>query len=151
VAGAIICCVDGSAESFDAVRVAQGLAERLRLELVLLFVAAMPMRPGVSAAPLGQERLVEAERIEGEQLLLRAASDAGVSDTVSRRVEVGDAVERVLAVCEEERAEMVVLGSRGGGGVRAALLGSVSRDVAAKARCLVLVVPPGAAERSALA
>ena len=142
--------MDGSSESYDAARVAHGLAERLRLELVMLYVAAVPTRPGVSAAPLGQERLVEAERAEGEELLQRAVGELRLGERVRRRVEVGDTVERVLAVCEEERAAMVVLGSHGRGGVRRALLGSVSRDVAGKARCLVVIVPPGAVEHSPL-
>ena len=45
---------------------------------------------------------------------------------------------------------MVVLGSRGRGSLEAALLGSVSRDVAGKAHCIVVLVPPGAAEQTFL-
>jgi nucleotide-binding universal stress UspA family protein len=146
----IVCCVDGSAESHDAVRVARALADRLGLELVLLNVAPSPAQPGVSAARHGRERLIEEERADAEQLLAEAARAVGLPETVERRIEFGDAAQRVLAVCEEERAEMVVLGSRGRGGLQRALLGSVSADIAGKAPCLVVVVPPGAAEQSTL-
>jgi nucleotide-binding universal stress UspA family protein len=146
----IVCCVDGSAESHDALRVARSLADRLGLELVLLNVAPSPAQPGVSAARQGRERLIDEEHADAEQLLAEAAREVGLPETVERRIEIGDAAERVLAVCEEERAEMVVLGSRGRGGLKRALLGSVSADIAGKAPCLVVVVPPGAAEQSTL-
>jgi nucleotide-binding universal stress UspA family protein len=146
----IVCCVDGSAESHDALRVARSLADRLGLELVLLNVAPSPAQPGVSAARQGRERLIDEEHADAEQLLAEAAHEVGLPETVERRIEIGDAAERVLAVCEEERAEMVVLGSRGRGGLKRALLGSVSADIAGKAPCPVVVVPPGAAEQSTL-
>jgi nucleotide-binding universal stress UspA family protein len=43
---------------------------------------------------------------------------------------------------ESEHADLVVVGSHGKTGLRAALLGSVSRHVVAHARCPVVVVKP---------
>jgi nucleotide-binding universal stress UspA family protein len=148
--GSIVCCVDDSAESRDAARVAKGLATRLDLELILLHVAPPLTQPGVSAAAFGQERLAESERADAEALLERVAGEAGVGD-VERRVALGPPAERILAVCEQEQPEMVVLGSRRHGSLKAALLGSVSADVAGKAPCLVVIVPSGAAGRTSLA
>ena len=151
MAGVIVCCVDSSSEARDAARVACGLATRLGFELVLLHVAPSPIQPGLSAATFGQERLAESEREDASALLDQLASDLGCAvDKVERRVEFGDPAERVLAVCEQEHAEMVVLGSRRHGNVKAALLGSVSTDVAGKAPCIVVIVPPGAAEQTSL-
>jgi nucleotide-binding universal stress UspA family protein len=145
--GPAICCVDESDSSRDALRVARRLAERLALELVLLNVAPPTEAPGVSAAVSGQERLHTEEVRDAQQLLARVAQDEGLGPEVRRRVEIGPAADRILDVCREEQAELVVMGSRGRGELRAALLGSVSGKVASHAPCPCVIVPPDARER----
>ncbi len=51
----------------------------------------------------------------------------------------------VLSVADEERSSVVVLGSRGRSGIKAALLGTVSYAVVHNARRPVLIVPTGGA------
>ena len=58
---------------------------------------------------------------------------------------LGFPADRLADLADEEAAELVVVGSRGGGPLKAAFLGSVSTDLIAVARCPVLVVPPAAA------
>jgi nucleotide-binding universal stress UspA family protein len=137
--GPVISCIDGSDESRSAARLAAFLHDRLGFPLILLFVASEVTQPGVSAAPRGQERLAEEERRAAEELLREVAADVGATDA-DLRVEYGAAADRVLEVCEAEGAAFVVLGSRGRGRMKAAVLGSVSRDVAARAPCPVIVV-----------
>ncbi|KAF7074693.1 hypothetical protein CFC21_079525 [Triticum aestivum] len=55
---------------------------------------------------------------------------------------VGDAKEAICQAVEDMRADLLVLGSRGLGMVRRALLGSVSDYFANHARCPVLIVKP---------
>jgi nucleotide-binding universal stress UspA family protein len=148
-AGPIVCGVDDSDEARDAARVAGALGGRLGLEVLLVHVAGAVTQPGVGVAAAGRERLAESERSEAETLLARIVDDAGLPESVRRQVEFGDAAGRLLAVCEEVGAELVVVGSRGRGKVRRTLLGTVSATVAAKAPCIAVVVPPGAAERLA--
>jgi nucleotide-binding universal stress UspA family protein len=148
MAGSIVCCVDDSREARAAVRVARDLGQRLALDLVLLHVAPPVTEPGVSTAPGGAERLAEAEREDADALLQTIMREAGLPPDVELRVEIGDPARGVLAVCEQEQPELVVLGSHGRGGIQATLLGSVSTHVAAKAPCIVVIVPPGAAEKS---
>jgi nucleotide-binding universal stress UspA family protein len=137
---AVVCGLDGSDASRSAARVARLLSERLGLRVVLVSVTAPVERPGVSAAPRGQERLAETERREAEGLLRAAAAESGAADA-ELRVEFGSAAECLLRVAEEEAAAFLVLGSRGRGRMKAALLGSVSSDVAARAACPVVLVP----------
>jgi nucleotide-binding universal stress UspA family protein len=149
--GNVICCVDGSDAARSALHVARRLVERLDLELVLLHVQPPTEAPGVSAAPAGQQRLHEAEMQDAEALLAGIAHEHELGQDVRRRAEIGPAADSILAVCAEERAELVVLGSRGRGGLKAALLGSVSTKVAAHAPCPCVIVPPDAGELTFLA
>ena len=48
--------------------------------------------------------------------------------------------EEIVIKAEELGADLVVLGSRGLGGIRRALMGSVSESVVRNAHCTVLVV-----------
>jgi nucleotide-binding universal stress UspA family protein len=143
MASVIVCCVDDSAVARNAAQVAGALAARLDAEVVLLHVAARTTAPGVSTAPRGQERLAESERQAGAAVLADVASDAGLPDSTELRVEIGDVAGRARAVAGERGALLLVIGSHGKGGVKRALLGSVSRDLAGNAPCPVVVVPPG--------
>ena len=148
--GVIVCCVDESPVSRDAARVAARLAAEFGLELVLLHVGPSPTAPGTSAVPGGHARLAHDEREAGDRLLAEIAREAGLPDSVERRVELGDTAHTILAVCDELKAAFVVLGSRGRGKIASAMLGSVSTAVAAKATIPVVIVPHGsAAERGA--
>ena len=52
----------------------------------------------------------------------------------------GRADEEVIVLAEELGADLIVMGSRGLGGVKRALMGSVSDSVVRHAHCPVLVV-----------
>jgi nucleotide-binding universal stress UspA family protein len=150
--GPLVCCVDDSEGARGALMVARRLAETLGLELVLVNVQPPTEAPGVSAAPAGQERLHDEEVRDAERFLTRVAGEEGLDEAdVRRRVVTGSAGARILAVCEEERAELVVVGSRGRGGLKRTLLGSVSQEVATKAACPCVIVPPQAGQQPFLA
>jgi nucleotide-binding universal stress UspA family protein len=141
----VLCCLDDSDGARAAFAVARELAAKLGLELVLVHVEPPTAAPGVSAAPAGAARLREEELREGEHLLERLGGEAGLVPMPRLRTVVGNAASCIVSMCEEERAEFVVLGSRGRGGLPSALLGSVSSAVAARAPCPCVIVPPGAA------
>ena len=143
---AIVCAVDESDAIDDVVRVAQALASALRGRLVLVHVAPPTEAPGVSAAPAGQERLREEELADARALLEGVARRLDAGDA-EQRAEVGSPADRIVAIADEEDAALVVIGSRGRGDVKSALLGSVSHGVASKATCPVVIVPPGAPTR----
>jgi nucleotide-binding universal stress UspA family protein len=150
--GAVLCCVDDSEGSRGAARIGRRLAEKLGLELVLVYVAPPTQAPGVSAAPAGQQRLRDEELREADELLDRIAAEEQLDPgKTRRRAEIGRPAARILTACEEEDAELVVLGSRGRGGLRSAVLGSVSSEVATHAPCPCVIVPPSSLERPFLA
>jgi universal stress protein A len=151
MAGAIVCCIDGSDAATDAARIGHALAQRLGLELSLLHVAPPVTEPGISAATGGQQRLAQEERQDAEALLEGTAQELGLPSSTQRHVLFGEPAKSISHFCEQRRPEIVVLGSHGRGGLKVALLGSVSNAVAAHAGCVVVIVPPGAAQRTTLA
>jgi nucleotide-binding universal stress UspA family protein len=71
---------------------------------------------------------------------LEAADTSGLPAPVTRTVSSGGAATTILQVAET--ADLIVVGSRGLGGFRELLLGSVSQQLAHHATCPVVVVPP---------
>jgi nucleotide-binding universal stress UspA family protein len=142
----IVCAVDGSQPSRSAAQVAAQLARTLNLKLILAY--ATEDRP---TFPYGDRPLKELQRrraIEEGRELLEAVAAELPADAPDMRVVFGTPVEGLSAVCSEEAAELLVVGSRGRGPLATALLGSVSAQLASTAACPVLVVPgPEAAER----
>jgi nucleotide-binding universal stress UspA family protein len=142
--GSIICGVDGSNESRLALRVAAQLSGQLGLGLIVAHVSqAAVFAPAHGSTPV-MTTPTDADVRAGEKLLEQLALDEGLTDATLRPL-YGLPAERLADLGDEERAEFIVVGSRGRGAFRAAFLGSVSRDLIGVARCPVLVVPPGAA------
>ena len=69
---------------------------------------------------------------------MSAALGAEPAVEVEQKLVEGDASDALVA--ESRSAELVVVGSHGRSGLKAALLGSVSRHVASHAACPVVVV-----------
>lgn len=147
----IVCGVDGSSDSNAAVVVAARMAERLGARLVLAHVAepvltyahAVPFGGLSMAGPLAEDELMAAQEESGARMLEEAARSAGITDAM-QRVAVGLPAEQLVEIADDERAELIVVGSRGRGAFKAAFLGSVSNSLVGIARCPVLIVPPGA-------
>jgi nucleotide-binding universal stress UspA family protein len=143
----VLCGVDDSDGARAAIRVAAGVAEALDAELVLMHVAAGSVVLGASAIPGGQEQLDALALRGAEAVLDRVADDSGQT-TARLRPAVGPAVDVLRQAAVDEGALFLVVGSRGQGHVRQALLGSVSGALGRDAPCPVVIVPPGAAELS---
>ena len=143
----IVVGTDGSDASREALRWAADEARLRSASLVAVyawsFVPPQPIGdPGMLAIPAGDlPGQLDAERDAAEAALDAAMSealDAAPEISVERKLVEGDAAD--VLVRESEAAELVVVGSHGRSGIRAALLGSVSRHVATHAACPVVVV-----------
>lgn len=133
----IVAGVDGSEEALHALRWA--IARAVRLGCGLRIVHAFPwplVRTSNKAhgAPVNAWLHAEAQRIVDEA---RALVPPGTD--VDAEVRVGFALPILLE--EAEKAESVLLGSRGLGGVGALLVGSTGVELAARALCPVIVLP----------
>ena len=154
----IVCAVDiDDGEPPRALTVAADLAGRLGLPLVVAYVA--PLVGLTANDPVaGGEAVIGAPAPAIPYPLAPPATEfAEVRDEARRRVEqllaqwhVGDAqIEVALDAtvadglrrsATDRDAELLVIGSRGRGTVRAALLGSTSHSLVADAPCPVVVV-----------
>lgn len=141
----IVCGVDDSDGAREALRVADTLTTWLRARLVLAHVAATPHVPGTSAVVGAADELRRIEIEEGEELLAELAAAEQMGSSVERRVAFGTPGGALADIAEEEGAGLVVVGSRGRGAFRSALLGSVSAELIGSSPCPVVVVPPGVA------
>jgi len=149
MAGTIIVGTDGSEASREALRWAAAEARLRDARLVAIrawsFVAPAPIGdPGMLAIPASDipgalEAETNAARADLEASVQDALTGAPPVDVELRLVE-GGAGE--VLVSESETADLVVVGSHGRSGLKAALLGSVSRHVVDHAVCPVVVVKP---------
>ena len=145
--GTIVVGVDGSAASHEALRWAAEEAGVRAARVVAVHAWAY-----VPVAPIGDPGMIPMPavdmpgQLEAEQAAASADLDAAIADAVGaapaveieRRLVDGDAGE--VLVSESAGADLVVVGSHGRSGIRAALLGSVSRHVVERAACPVVVV-----------
>jgi nucleotide-binding universal stress UspA family protein len=131
VAGPVVVGADGSAASLPAVTFA--LEEAALREVPLLAVCAL----ADCAGSFGEARRIEEEF--GHAIAAAAKEHAGVA--VKRQISHGSPRSALLAAAAE--AQMLVVGSRGRGGVRGMMLGSVSQAMVHHATCPVGVVHPG--------
>jgi nucleotide-binding universal stress UspA family protein len=133
----ILFASDGSEDSELAATTAVGLAKITGSELHVLHVApAFPdyFEPS-DPEPGPTER--EGRRILDEQVKKIENVGGAVAQSHLR---MGGAAEEVIDLSEELETGLIVLGSRGRGRIRRALMGSVSDSVVRHAHCPVLVV-----------
>jgi nucleotide-binding universal stress UspA family protein len=147
----ILAATDGSDHARKAVRLAAELAALCRAKLVI--VLAVPAgEPSAELRRMAEvEGLVEPDaaadpnrvtRAIVEHILDDAAAVAReqLGEAATTRLATGDPVRVILDAIEEEKADLVVMGTRGLSELKGLLLGSVSHKVAQLAPCPCLTV-----------
>jgi nucleotide-binding universal stress UspA family protein len=136
----IFLATDGSKEAGLAARSAAELADKTGSELHVVHILALPLdtHDPSSLEPEVRQRLETRARRSLEEEVGRIEALGGAVEGSHLRVGRPDA--EILALAEEISAGLIVMGSRGVGGIRRALVGSVSDSVVRHAHCPVLVV-----------
>lgn len=135
----ILLATDGSREAALAARTAVDLAHKTNSELQVVYVHHPPQVPYAY-----DERYPEPEAPGGEEQTLlerqvRNIEEAG-GTVAGTHLREGDPDTEIVAAGEELGVGLIVMGSRGHGGIRRALMGSVSDSVVRHAHCPVLVI-----------
>jgi nucleotide-binding universal stress UspA family protein len=144
----IVLAADGSREAESAAQVAAELADKTASELHVVYVEVVPYFAKYSAGTtMGFDRqLYEKieEKIEQEaQQTLRKLTwrvKVGGGAVAEDHLRMGAPGEEIVELAEAIGAGLIVMGTRGRGGMRRALMGSVSDSVVRFAHCPVLVV-----------
>ena len=140
----ILCPVDRSPSSLEAFSYAIALArwQGARLNLLEVIEAAVVATGGSRVAEddsVPSESRAALERDLRLVLTARRASDVKVKIFMRQ----GNVVQEILAQAKASRADLVVIGSHGKGGVQRLVLGSVAEKVLRLATCPVLTVRSG--------
>jgi len=139
----ILLATDDSEEASFAAQTALDIADKTGSELHVVYVEPIGyVGPGTPLmadipAPSLDEFSQEARSILEAQIQRIEAAGGTVAGT---HVKMGKPDEEIVALSEELEVGLIVMGSRGRGGLRRALMGSVSDSVVRHAHCPVLIV-----------
>lgn len=139
----IVVGLDGSDGSARALNWALTLARDLGADVI-----AVHAYPVVVAGPPPMSFIMDDEQVRKE--LMTLVDDEWTlplrKAEIPHRsiVEAGSPSDVIMRVADQEHADLIVVGSRGRGGFKGLLLGSVSQQVTHYARQPVVVVPPKA-------
>lgn len=140
----ILLATDGSKEAGMAARMAADLARHTGSELHLVTVGReRRLASEVSDDHEIVEKAVGTLEREAQGILYeqaRKVEEAGGTVAEAHRVMGGRPDEEIVRLGEQLDAGLIVVGSRGLGGIRRSLMGSVSDSVVRHASCPVLVV-----------
>ncbi|WP_426595157.1 universal stress protein [Cellulomonas sp. McL0617] len=137
----VVVAVDGSANTAHAIDLAFDQASRLEVPLRAVHAWDLPPMTGTVPAWIPEE----IEELDAAEHAVVAESLAGHCERypdVAVEVVVRRGLPAKVALDAARDAQLLVVGSRGGGGMRGLLLGSVSQAVIRKATCPVMVVHP---------
>jgi nucleotide-binding universal stress UspA family protein len=136
----ILLATDGSEEATLALQTAADLSEKTGSELHVVHIGEVPL----VYHPERHGYRIQYERDEKEARELLESQVAGIkaaaATVAQEHLRMGKADEHIVVLAEELGADLIVMGSRGLGGVKRALMGSVSDSVVRHAHCPVLVV-----------
>lgn len=140
----ILLCTDGSEHALEAARYALNVAQPLQAELILVSIFNPPVGSilwTVAPEPMSLDDVIYTGDTVRDALTKATAAILTEAHIPFRMVvELGDPVQKIVEIAEREQADLIIMGSRGMGGFKSLLLGSVSDGVLHHASCPVLIV-----------
>jgi nucleotide-binding universal stress UspA family protein len=137
--GFVVVGVDGSDGSMAALRVAAQEAATRGALLRIVVAWHIPLAVYTDGLPPPDEITTDMEEA-AQEIAKKAEAEVPVGIEHETRLREGQPADVLIE--ESEGAEVLVVGSRGLGGIARFVLGSVSSHVSHHATCPVVVVPP---------
>lgn len=133
----ILVAVDGSKHSDAAFDVAMDIAQKIWFPTICSprFSRWDWLRTLVSSSDEDDNRSIGQEILNSYE---ETAKERGLQN-VRMLLEMGDAAQRIMETASEVKCGLLLLGSRGRGGFKELLLGSVSHKITNHADCPVLI------------
>jgi nucleotide-binding universal stress UspA family protein len=151
----ILVALDGSESSQRASQAALELAEKLKTELIVLHAISPPTSyyhstiasPTGISLPAPSQHEIDAYYAYARKVALNIVGETeskakklGVHVKMEIPEAVSSVVETIINHVANENVDLIVVGTRGLGGFKKMLLGSVSSGIVSHANCPVLVV-----------
>ena len=140
----ILLATDGSKEARQAAQAAAELSKDTGSEVHIVYVLPSPseLRGHHLYSTEVMRSVLEQAEGEARSLLEEPAKQRGGSGgrVAETHLETGEPDKEIVRLSEDIGAGTIVIGSRGLGGLRRALMGSVSESVVRHAHCPVFVV-----------
>ncbi|MBN2236144.1 MAG: universal stress protein [Bacteroidales bacterium] len=143
----ILVPIDGSGLTEKIMAFAIDLAEKYQANVTLLSVLEKPsptlINQGTLFTPNSTKKFVEdLEKYHKKVLLDATKKIEGKKSTVtiSSMLVEGRPADKIIEVSQKGKYDLIVIGSRGLGGIKEFFLGSVSDRVADEATCPVLII-----------
>ena len=144
----ILVCTDGSEKSKKAIQEASVIAEGCKVdEVAVIHVYDYNMFP-YATGPIAPEHVEQYQKIIDEQKAIKEKMLSEDEKIFKEKkinthtiLKEGNPSDVIIKIAQEEGFDMIVVGSRGLGGLKKILLGSVSNAIMQEAEnCSVLVV-----------
>lgn len=139
--------MDGSNLAYESLDYALDLARKYSAEVMVLTVVQMPsdsmLEQGAVFTPISSRSHREKLENYHEEVLSEAAKRAKKSSPqihFTTKLVEGRPADKIVETAKLESFDLIVMGSRGLGGIKEFFLGSVSDKVADEAPCPVLII-----------
>jgi nucleotide-binding universal stress UspA family protein len=143
--------VDGSESADKALNLALDIARKYKAEVEILHVIppiSMPLTPypmgeGPVVSPSWLDDYYKEAQVESRKMLTEAMklAQSKVEDLkIKPKLDKGRPSDIIVAEAEDEDFDLIVMGSRGLGGIKEYILGSVSNQVVYESKSPVLIV-----------
>ena len=142
----ILVATDGSNLADKSLDFSLDLAKKYSAEVTILTVVDLPSNSfwaqGTTFTPLSSQKYLERLEKFHKKILTEALKKvkATAKISVTKRLLNGRPAEKIIEVAKEGSFDLIVMGSRGLGGIKEFFLGSVSDRVADEASCPVLII-----------
>jgi nucleotide-binding universal stress UspA family protein len=134
----IVVGIDGSNYSHDALRWAVSEARMRGTSLTLVHSWEMPVIDGKPPYEIPKEPLAE----RSEHVIRDALAAVPEHEGLEINRQIAESLPARALIDASQNAQLVVVGSRGLGGFKGLLLGSVAQQVADHSACPVVIVRP---------
>lgn len=139
----ILVPLDGSQNSFRALSYACSLAESCKGSLELLYVVHLTKEISaytqINSIAIPDSVIADAQE-NGKNILSQCLRQIPADISASSSIEIGLPPDKIVEISRKNKADLIIIGSRGLGVLQGILMGSVSNYVVHHARCPVMVV-----------